>query len=186
MKKALLVVDVQNDFCEGGSLAVKGSSEIIPIINALIEKFKKNNEVVVATKDWHPKDHCSFSIWPIHCVQDSFGSQFHPDLLPVENIISKGTDINVDSYSGFFDNQKAHKTELDSFFKSKGIDTLYIAGLATDYCVKFTVLNALDLGYNVFFVQDACRGVNILPDDSEKAIEEMTRKGAKIIKSSEI
>lgn len=196
----LLIIDVQNDFCEGGNLAVKGSSEIIPVINNLIDKFNKSNNLIVATKDWHPADHKSFASvsntkvgeigilnslpqvwWPDHCIENTKGSEFHPELLPIKNIVYKGNDKEVDSYSGFFDNNKVHKTELDDILKKYNIDTLYVVGLATDYCVKFTVLDALSLGYKVYLVKDGCRGVNINPDDSEKAIDEMKKAGAIII-----
>lgn len=196
----LLIIDVQNDFCEGGNLAVKNSSEIIPVINNLIDKFNKSNDLIIATKDWHPADHKSFASvsntkigeigilnglpqvwWPDHCIENTKGSEFHPELLQIKNIIYKGNDKEVDSYSGFFDNNKIHKTELDDMLKKHNIDTLYIVGLATDYCVKFTVLDALSLGYKVYLVKDGCRGVNINPDDSEKAIDEMKKAGAIII-----
>ena len=196
----LLIIDVQNDFCEGGNLAVKDSSEIIPVVNNLIDKFNKSNDLIVATKDWHPADHKSFASvsntkvgevgilnglpqvwWPDHCIENTKGSEFHPELLPIKNIVYKGNDKEVDSYSGFFDNNKVHKTELDDILKKYNIDTLYVVGLATDYCVKFTVLDALSLGYKVYLVKDGCRGVNINPDDSEKAIDEMKKAGAIII-----
>lgn len=203
--KALLIIDVQNDFCEGGNLAVKNSLEIIPVVNNLIKKFEKNNDFIIATKDWHPADHKSFASvsntkvgeigtlnglpqvwWPDHCIENTKGSEFHKDLLSVKNIVYKGNDPEVDSYSGFFDNNKIHKTKLDEILKENNIDTLYILGLATDYCVKFTVLDALSLGYKVYLVSDGCKGVNINPDDSEKAVEEMKNAGAVIIKSCEI
>lgn len=203
--KALLIIDVQNDFCEGGNLAVKNSLEIIPVVNNLIKKFEKNNDFIIATKDWHPADHKSFASvsntkvgeigtlnglpqvwWPDHCIENTKGSEFHKDLLSVKNIVYKGNDPEVDSYSGFFDNNKVHKTKLDEILKENNIDTLYILGLATDYCVKFTVLDALSLGYKVYLVADGCKGVNINPDDSEKAVKEMKNAGAVIIKSCEI
>ena len=203
--KALLIIDIQNDFCEGGNLAVKNSLEIIPVVNNLIKKFEKNNDFIIATKDWHPADHKSFASvsntkvgeigtlnglpqvwWPNHCIENTKGSEFHKDLLPVKNIVYKGNDPEVDSYSGFFDNNKVHKTKLDEILKENNIDTLYILGLATDYCVKFTVLDALSLGYKVYLVADGCKGVNINPDDSEKAVEEMKNAGAVIIKSCKI
>lgn len=203
--KALLIIDVQNDFCEGGNLAVKNSLEIIPVINNLIKKFEKNNDFIIATKDWHPADHKSFASvsntkigevgmlnglpqvwWPDHCIENTEGSEFYKALLPVKNIVYKGNDPEVDSYSGFFDNNKVHKTKLDEILKENNIDTLYILGFATDYCVKFTVLDALSLGYKVYLVADGCKGVNINPDDSEKAAEEMKNAGAVIIESCEI
>lgn len=203
--KGLLIIDVQNDFFEGGALGVKDSLEIIPVINGLIEKFQKENLEIIGTKDWHPKEHKSFAVnskgnigelgelnglpqvwWPEHCVQNSFGAEFHRDILPIEKIIYKGTDIEIDSYSAFFDNGKRKKTELDKILKEKNIDELYVGGLATDYCVKYTVLDALELGYKVNVIVEACKGVNLNPEDSEKAIEEMKEKGAKILNFSEI
>ena len=203
--KALLIIDVQNDFCEGGSLAVADSLKIIPVVNKLIEKFEKEGDFVIATKDWHPACHKSFASvsktkvgevgtlnelpqvwWPDHCIENTKGSEFYPKLLPIKNVVYKGNDPEVDSYSGFFDNNKVHETELNKNLKENNIDTLYILGLATDYCVKFTVLDALSLGYKVYLVADGCRGVNINHDDSEKAIEEMEKAGAIIINSEEI
>ena len=203
--KALVLVDLQNDFCKGGALAVKDGDLVIPIANKLINEFENSGDFIIATKDWHPMKHKSFAInsngkvgevgilngmpqvwWPIHCVQNEKGSEFHPELLPIKNIVYKGTDIEVDSYSGFFDNGKVNKTDLDKILKAHNIDKLYIMGLATDYCVKFTVLDALDLGYEVFLIEDGCRGVNISPDDSTNAIKEMKEKGAHIISSQNI
>ena len=202
---ALLVIDIQNDFCEGGALAVKDANSIIPVVNKLIDYFKNIDSFIIATKDWHPINHRSFAInsckeigefgeleglpqvfWPIHCVQDTFGSEFHSDLLPIENIIYKGQDFLVDSYSGFFDNGKIHKTDLDKILKENEIKTLYVVGLATDYCVKYSVLDALTLGYNVFLIEDAIKGVNLSENDSQKAIDEMIAAGTKLTKSSDI
>lgn len=203
--KALIIVDIQKDFCQGGALEIKNADEIIPVANKLIEKFQKENNLIIATKDWHPKTHKSFAInssgkigecgilngveqilWPIHCVQNESGSDFHEKLLPIKNIVYKGTNEEVDSYSGFFDNGKLHKTELDNILKNNKIDTLYILGLATDYCVKFTVINALELGYQVYLIEDGCRGVNLNPEDSKLAIDEMKKKGAYIISSNKL
>ena len=202
---ALLIIDIQNDFCESGALAVKDANSIIPVVNNLIDYSNEINSFIIATKDWHPLNHKSFAInsckeidefgeleglpqvfWPIHCVQDTFGSEFHKDLSPIENTIYKGQDFLVDSYSGFFDNGKIHKTDLDKTLKEKGIKTLYVVGLATDYCVKYSVLDALNLGYEVFLVEDAIKGVNLSENDSQNAINEMTNLGAKIIRSSDI
>ena len=205
--KALLLVDLQNDFCKNGALEVKDGDSIIPIANLLIEKFHTEGNLILATKDWHPINHKSFASnsngiigelgvlnglpqvwWPNHCVQNSFGSKFHLLLNSqyINEIIFKGTDIEVDSYSGFFDNGKINKTELDSILKNNNIDTLYIMGLATDFCVKFTVLDALELGYKVYLIEDGCRGVNLSTNSSKDAIEKMKSKGAIIIKSFEI
>ncbi len=203
MNRALLVIDIQNDFCEGGSLEVNGAFKVIPVANKLIDKFKKNDDLIVATMDWHPSNHGSFASvsggnigevgelngvpqvwWPDHCVQNTFGAELHPDLRPIKNIIHKGTDPGIDSYSGFF-NAAKNKTDLDKFLKDRDIDTLYILGLATDYCVKFTVLDALELGYKVYLIEDGCQGVNLDPFDSKKAIDEMKEKGAHIISSDD-
>jgi nicotinamidase/pyrazinamidase len=186
MKRALLIVDVQNDFCEGGTLGVKGSLDIIPVINNLIKKFEASDDLIIGSKDWHPENHCSFSIWPIHCVQNSEGSEFHPELLPIKNIVHKGMNLDIDSYSCFFDNERNNKTDLDLLLKKNSIDTLYVAGLATDYCVKFTTLDACSLGYKVYLVKDACKGVNLSEDSSNLALLEMEKNGANIITSDEI
>ena len=160
-KKALILVDIQNDFCEGGALAVKDGDLVVPVANKLISLFNQNSDLVVGTKDWHPASHKSFATnsngnigelgelnglpqvwWPVHCVENEYGSKFHKNLKGVDLTIFKGQDPEIDSYSAFFDNGKKHKTDLDKVLKDKGIDTLYIMGLATDYCVKFTVLDA--------------------------------------------
>ena len=202
---ALLVVDVQNDFMKGGALEVEKSLEIIPIINNLIKKFNEKKRLVVATLDWHPKEHKSFAInsnkvigekgilhgldqiwWPVHCVANTLGSELYKELLPINHLIKKGTNINIDSYSGFFDNGKLEETDLNLTLKMNNITQLYIVGLATDYCVLSTVLDALELGYKVFLIQNACRGVNLLPEDSLNAIELMKKKGANIILEQDV
>lgn len=202
---ALLLVDIQKDFCLNGALEVKDGDSIVPTANKLIDFFEEKKQLVVATKDWHPLNHKSFAVnscknvgdfgdlnglpqvfWPIHCVQDTEGSEFHKDLKKVANIIYKGQNTGVDSYSGFFDNGKIYETNLNSTLKSSDIKTLYIMGLATDYCVKYTVLDALELGYEVYLVEDGIKGVNLNPNDSQKAIDEMCSKGAKLIDSSKI
>ena len=204
-KKALILVDIQNDFCEGGALAVKDGDLVVPVANKLISLFNQNSDLVIGTKDWHPAFHKSFAInsngnigelgelnglpqvwWPVHCVENEYGSKFHKNLKGVDLTIFKGQDPEIDSYSAFFDNGKKHKTDLDKVLKDKNIDTLYIMGLATDYCVKFTVLDALELGYKVYLVEDGCRGVNISYDDSIKAIETMKNSGAIIINSNDL
>ena len=202
--KALILVDLQNDFLPGGTLAVKNGNEVIPIINRLL---KQNFDVVVATKDWHPHDHGSFAdihgklpgeridlngleqiLWPIHCVQGSKGAEFAPgwDSSQVEKIFYKGTDKSIDSYSTFFDNGHRKSTGLADYLKEANVNEIYIAGLATDYCVKYSVFDACRLGFNTYVVADACRGVNINPKDAEDALEEMRQIGAKIIYSDEI
>jgi len=161
---ALIIVDVQVDFCPGGALPVPDGDKIIPFINRYIKIFKENNLPIIATRDWHPPNHISFKpyggIWPIHCVQN--------------------TEPNKEAYSGF------EGTELSNILNSKGVRRLFIGGLATDYCVKNTVLDALKLGFQAFLLLDGTKGVNVNPDDSKKAIEEMVRKGAVAIRINNI
>lgn len=199
--KALILVDIQKDFCKNGALEVKNADEIITVANAWIKRF--SNDLVIATKDWHPASHKSFALnsnttigelgflnglpqiwWPIHCIENSLGASFHEELLTdyIDKVIYKGTDENIDSYSAFFDNGRKKETELDSFLKENNIDELYILGLATDYCVKYTVLDALSLGYRVNVIESGCKGVNLSKNDSLIALNEMRKKGATIIK----
>lgn len=194
--KALLLIDLQNDFLENGALAVSNASATIPVAQEMMKRF----DLVVATQDWHPENHESFAsqhkdhglfdiidlhglpqcLWPDHCVQGSFGAEFSTDidLKQIDKIIQKGTVPSIDSYSGFADNGHRKETELHEYLQSKNVATLYIMGLATDYCVKFTVLDALAKGYTVRLVVDGCRGVNQSPNDSEAAILEMEQAGA--------
>lgn len=203
MKKALIMVDLQNDFCSGGSLAVPGGEEVIPIANQLQPLF----DLVVATQDWHPKNHSSFAsnhlshqvgdvirldgleqiVWPDHCVQDSHGAEFHRELNThlIKKIFHKGTDQNIDSYSAFFDNAHRRQTGLSDFLKQEHIQRIYLMGLATDYCVKYSALDALKEGFDVSVIIDACRGVELNPGDISKAIEEMKAAGAHIIYSQD-
>lgn len=185
-KDALIIVDVQNDFCPGGALAVPEGDQIVPIINKYIENFVSKNAIVVATRDWHPKNHVSFKeyggLWPVHCVQNTWGAEFHPLLRLPKNviIISKAFESEVEAYSGF------QRTELDNILKENGVKRLFVAGLATDYCVKATVLDALKLGYEVYVLVDAVKGVNVRPNDSENAINEMIKAGAKLVTFNQI
>jgi len=201
---ALLVIDIQIDFCPGGALEVADGDQVIPVANRLIDQF----ELVVATQDWHPGNHKSFAanhpwrypgqvidlngldqiLWPIHCVQGSFGAEFAPglDTGQFERIFTKGTDPEIDSYSGFFDNGHRKATGMGEYLKEKDVDTVYVVGLAADYCVKFTVLDALELGFKTYLVTDGTRGVNLEPDDTEKALKEMSEKGAILIDSADI
>lgn len=203
-KKALLIVDMQNDFLPGGSLAVPGGDEIIPLINNIQKEF----ELVIATKDWHPKNHKSFAsqhrnkrpgdivilneqkqvLWPDHCIQHSFGSQFLPafNAGKIDKIFYKGTDKNIDSYSGFLDNNRKKETGLERYLKQKQVKDIYIVGLATDYCVKQTALDGKAAGFNFFVIKDACRGVDLNRGDIAKALKEMEEKGITIINSKEI
>jgi nicotinamidase/pyrazinamidase len=175
---ALIAVDVQNDFCPGGSLAVPEGDGVVPVLNRYIQSFMKNSLQVYATRDWHPPDHCSFKAqggpWPVHCVQGTSGARFHPQLaLPKDVVvISKATDPREDAYSGF------QGTGLSQRLKGQGIQKILVGGLATDYCVKCTVLDGLKAGLTVYFLSDACRAVNINPGDGQKAVQEMRAAGA--------
>jgi nicotinamidase/pyrazinamidase len=200
--KCLLITDLQNDFLPGGALAVENGDAIIPLINRLQQVFP----LVVATQDWHPAEHYSFAsnhpgkevfqviilndieqvLWPDHCVQASEGADFSPELdqKRIEAIFRKGTDIKIDSYSGFFDNNKLKSTCLSDFLLARDISQLYIAGLAADYCVGFTALDALDLGFDTYLIEDATRPINM--QGFEKMKEKILKKGGKIITSESI
>ena len=175
---ALLIVDVQNDFLPGGSLAVQGGDNIIAPFNRYIEAAQKKGLPIFATRDWHPPNHCSFKKqggpWPPHCIVDSKGAEFSSELsLPSSAVvIPKGIEVNKDAYSGF------EGTDLDERLRSAGINRVLIGGLATDYCVLNTVKDAVKHGYKVLFLQDAIAAVNVQPEDGEKAMEEMTSLGA--------
>ena len=201
---ALIIIDIQNDFVFGGALAVAGGDQIVPVVNALQQKF----ELVVATQDWHPARHGSFAamhpgkrpgevidlsgfpqvLWPVHCVQNSPGAQFVAglDLSRIEKVFQKGTDPEIDSYSGFFDNGHRKATGLGDYLESRGVSHVFICGLATDYCVKFTALDARQLGFTVTLIEDACRGVNRQPGDSASALEEMRRAGVMVLQSKQV
>jgi len=202
--KALILVDLQNDFCPGGALQVKEGDKIIPLINDLQKQF----DLVVATQDWHPHDHMSFAsnhpgkragesvdleglqqvLWPDHCVQGSKGAEFVPTFNreKIERVFQKGTDKWIDSYSAFFDNAHRKATGLGDFLKSKGVDEVYLAGLATDYCVKFSALDSAQLGFKTSVIEDACRGVELKAGDVKQAVQEMKKAGVKVIQSSEL
>lgn len=176
---ALIVVDVQNDFLPGGSLAVPRGDDVIPVLNRYIAAFARQKLPIVASRDWHPPNHCSFQPfggpWPPHCVAGSEGAAFAPALeLPAPNtlIISKGTQPEKDAYSAF------DGTDLDARLRARGVGRLFVGGLATDYCVLCTVQDGLTAGYAVVLLQDAIRAVNVRPDDGEGAEAEMIRRGA--------
>jgi nicotinamidase/pyrazinamidase len=191
---ALLIVDFQNDFTPGGALPVAHGDEIAGPINELLDSF----DLVIATRDWHPADHGSFagvevdpaewrgadppSIWPVHCVEGTPGAELHPDLeqAQVDVVIDKGQDANSQGYSGFQD------TRLGDLLRERGVDRLFVTGLATDYCVKNTVLDARREGFDVTVIEDAVRGVEVEPGDSERALEEMQRAGAHLATSEEV
>ncbi|WP_370638284.1 MULTISPECIES: bifunctional nicotinamidase/pyrazinamidase [Citrobacter] len=199
MARALLLVDLQNDFCAGGALAVPQGDNTIDIANRLIDWCTVRGDTVVASLDWHPANHGSFAsqhqvepysqgqldglaqtFWPDHCVQNSEGAALHPLLnqRAISQTFTKGENLLVDSYSAFFDNGRRQATALNAWLLEHRIAELIIMGLATDYCVKFTVLDALDLGYTVSVITDGCRGVNIHPQDSAEAFMEMAAAGA--------
>jgi nicotinamidase/pyrazinamidase len=202
-KRALLVIDIQNDFCPGGVLAVPGGDEIIPLVNSLLPKF----ELVIATQDWHPPHHISFAshwgkqpgtviniknseqvLWPNHCVQGTRGADFHPQLTTQEFnwILRKGTNPELDSYSGFFENDRMTATGLEFLLKGLGVNSVYICGLATDYCVFFTAMDAVHLGFNTFVVPDACRGINYPVWNLERALETMKNNRIHLTKTCEL
>ena len=179
-RRALIVVDVQNDFCPGGSLAVERGDEVVAPLNRLIEEFLERGEPVFKSRDWHPARTKHFAAyggtWPVHCVQGTRGAEFHPELLddPRVRIISKGTG-DEDQYSAF------DGTGLAELLRERGVTELLVGGLATDYCVKNTVLDALREGFKVKALTEAMRGVNLRPGDDARAVEEMRRAGAEII-----
>ncbi len=196
--KALLLIDIQNDFLPGGALAVTEGDAVVAVANRLMSQY----EMVVATQDWHPADHLSFAsqhngksvgdlidlngqqqiLWADHCVQGSKGAEFAPDLNlnGINHIIQKGIDRNVDSYSGFFDNARDKTTGLEEYLKSKQVNEVHVMGLATDYCVKFTALDAVELGFRTVLLTEGIRGVEINDGDCERAIAEMQTVGVKI------
>ena len=183
MKKALIVVDVQNDFCPGGTLAVRQGNDVVAPLNKLMKEFLDRGEPVYKTRDWHPEKTKHFTayggVWPVHCVQHTPGAEFHPDLLNDSRItvISKGFDESADGYSGF------DGTPLAQQLRDQGVDEVWVGGLATDYCVKETVIDARKEGFKVKALADAMRPVNVNPDDGRKAIEEMSAAGAEIVGS---
>jgi nicotinamidase/pyrazinamidase len=200
--KALLLVDIQQDFLPGGALPVPEGDLVVPVANRLIPRFP----LVVATRDWHPSDHCSFAsqhpghqvgdvveidglqqaLWPDHCIQDTAGAEFAAslDTAGIQHVISTGTDSRIDCYSGFFDNGHRSSTGLADLLQQHDVDELTVLGLATDYCVRCTVLDALQLGFRVHLIQDGCRGVDVQAGDSIRAIREMQTAGA-VIRSSD-
>jgi nicotinamidase/pyrazinamidase len=180
-KKALIVVDVQNDFCPGGSLAVANGDDVIPPLNKLIQEFLGRGEPVFKTRDWHPAASKHFAayggVWPVHCVQHTPGAEFRAGLFDDSRItiISKGVDESADGYSGF------DGTNLAQLLRDQGVEEVWVGGLATDYCVKHTVLDGLREGFEVKALADAMRPVNLNPNDGVEAIEEMRQAGAQIV-----
>jgi nicotinamidase/pyrazinamidase len=202
--KALVLVDLQNDFLPGGALPVAHGDEVIPVANRLQGAF----ELIVATQDWHPANHGSFAanqsnrkpgeiaelgglpqvLWPVHCVQNTGGAAFAPGLETkrITRIFPKGTDPQIDSYSGFFDNGHRKATGLGDFLRERAVTDVYVLGLATDYCVNATSLDARQLGFNTFLVIDGCRGVNLQPGDVDRAVTEMRAAGVHIATSNSV
>lgn len=203
-QRALIIIDTQNDFCPGGKLPVPHGDEIIPLINQLQEVF----ELVIATQDWHPSDHMSFAcnhpghevgeimiqdgleqiLWPAHCVQGSDGARLHPGLhtQKIHKIVYKGTDPKIDSYSAFFDNGKRHATDLATYLQAMQVTEVYLVGLATDYCVKYSALDAVALGLKVSVITDACRGIDLHPGDVTRALDDMTHAGVTLMTTAQL
>lgn len=203
MKPAVIIVDVQNDFCPGGALAVSGGDAVIPVANALMRRFPLS----VLTQDWHPAGHISFAstfgekpysldetttpagvLWPDHCVAGSPGADFHPRLQTANAkfILRKGRNPKMDSYSAFYENDQITATGLCGCLRELAVDTVIIAGLATDYCVKTTAIHAAKLGFAVLVVEDGVRGVEASPGDVSRAFDAMRHHGCQIISEREI
>ena len=202
--RALLVVDIQNDFMPFGALPVPAGDEVVAVANALMPRF----ELVISSQDWHPADHGSFAsnhpgkqpgdfvvlggvdqiLWPDHCVQNTPGASFHSglDIACIDHLVHKGTHPEVDSYSVFFDTNHLRDTGLAAFLERRAVDELLILGLATDYCVKYTALDAVGLGFGVTVVADGCRAVDVEPGDGFKALEEIRSAGGRVLDSAEL
>jgi nicotinamidase/pyrazinamidase len=184
---ALILVDIQNDFCPGGSLAVPEGDQIVDVVNNLAPEFR----FVAATEDWHPSNHISFTqqggVWPPHCVQGTRGAELHPKINPrhIDLIARKGYLPDKDTFEGLEATNDNGET-LDLILKRQHVESIYVAGLATDYCVKATVLDALEKGFNVFAVTDAMRAVNINPDDGQNSLDEMEAAGAHLVASADV
>ena len=200
--KALIVVDVQNDFVPGGALAVPGGDQVVPVINQVMDHY----DLVIATQDWHPAGHGSFAgsadevgsvidlqgleqvLWPEHCVQGEPGAEFVEglDVSRLDAVFQKGTDPGIDSYSGLFDNGKRKATGLDQYLRERGVTEAHVAGLATDYCVKFTALDVAEMGIGTVLLQDACRGVELADGDVDRAIDDMRNAGIRVVQSGDL
>ena len=202
--EALILIDLQNDFMPGGALAVPAGDEVVAVANEMIGLF----DLVVATRDWHPADHSSFAVnhpghepgevieldglaqvlWPVHCVQNTFGAELVRglDSSGIQHVFFKGTDPSIDSYSAFFDNAHRRATGLGDYLKDRGVDHVYLMGLATDYCVQFSALDAVKLGFRTTVIEDGSRGVELQPGDTRHAIDRMRNAGIEILASSEV
>jgi len=201
---ALVVVDVQNDFCPGGSLPIASGDEVVDVINLMAPEFA----FVAATKDWHPAGHVSFAtshpgrkpfdvvsaggvdqtLWPDHCVAGTAGADFHPrlDTRPVSCVLHKGRNPRMDSYSAFFENDMKTPTGLEFLLRGLGFSRVFLCGLATDVCVYFSAMDAVRLGFDTYVVADACRGVDVPPGSVEKALHSLSAAGALVVSSREI
>jgi nicotinamidase/pyrazinamidase len=201
---ALIIVDLQNDFLPGGALPVPHGDEVIPVANELQRRF----ELVLATKDWHPPNHGSFAanhkgkkpgdriildgieqiLWPVHCVQNTHGAEFAAafDTRRIAQVFHKGTERNIDSYSTFFDNAHRRHTGLANYLEKRGIKNIYLMGLALDYCVKYSTLDARQLGLNTYVIVDGCRGIELKPGDIDRALDEMKGAGAVLLKNGDL
>lgn len=202
--KALIVVDMQNDFMPGGPLGVQGADALVPLINALMGQFS----LVISSQDWHPKDHVSFAsshpgkkvkdvvvvegqsqvLWPDHCVQNTVGAELVAglDKEKISRRFLKGTGRMIDSYSVFFDNQRKKTTGLSDYLKRYKVTDLYFAGVATEYCVLYSTLDAIDLGFSVHVIVDACRPINLHPHDEQLALAGIAAKGGKLVTSAQM
>jgi nicotinamidase/pyrazinamidase len=202
--RALLWTDLQNDFMPGGALAVAGGDDLIPMANRLGRYF----DLVIATQDWHPPGHKSFAashpgkavgdrielhgleqcLWPVHCVQGTEGAEFAPglDTGAIVHVVRKAVDREIDSYSAFFDNGHLRATGLEEYLRGRGVTELYFLGVATDYCVKFSVLDARKLGFSTWVIRDGCRGIEQNPGDIDRAWAEMEAAGARVIDSRQV
>jgi len=201
---ALIIVDLQNDFLPGGALPVPHGDEVIPVANELQSRF----DLVVATKDWHPPDHGSFAanhpgkkpgdrvildgieqiLWPVHCVQNTYGAEFAPafDTSRIAQVFHKGVERNIDSYSTFFDNAHRRETGLADYLKKRSIKNIYLMGLALDYCVKYSALDARHLGLNTHVILHGCRGIELESGYIDRALDEMRRAGAVLLQSGDV
>ena len=202
--ECLILVDLQNDFMPGGALAVPSGHEVVPVANQLAARF----EFVVASQDWHPPQHESFAsqhsgrnvgetiqlrgitqvLWPDHCVQGTFGAEFYQglDQSQVSEVVQKGTDPGIDSYSAFFDNARLRSTGLGDRLRERDVDTVYLLGLATDYCVKFSALDAVSLGFRAKVVREGCRGIDLVAGDVQRAWEELRSASVEIVQIGDI
>jgi nicotinamidase/pyrazinamidase len=203
-RRALLVIDVQNDFCPGGSLAVPDGSAVVPVINRLMPLFP----VVVATQDWHPAGHVSFAsahpgaepfstipvdgdaqtLWPDHCVAGTDGAELHTglDTAPLDLVLRKGTSPQLDSYSAFFENDRRTPTGLAGYLRERGVSEVYLSGLAADVCVYFSALDAVRLGLSATFIEDATRGIDAPPGTLAERLEQLRRSGVRMIRSGQV